>query len=393
MDRTERVLVAMSGGVDSSVAACLLHEQGYDVVGVFMRLGAHEPDPQTCEATPIESPPPTARPESNSTGVRGLSLPVRAATGEASDRQRGCCSAADATDARIVAGKLGIPFYALNFEEDFGRLKQYFADEYAAARTPNPCVMCNQWLKFGRLIDYTDAVGAKLVATGHFARIDTTGARPRLFRAKDATKDQSYVLFGVEPNILRRTRFPLGDMSKGEVREAARRFGLAVHDKPESQDICFAPDRDYARVVKKYRPDAFTSGTIRHVDGRILGRHDGLPNFTVGQRRGLRVAVGTPVYVSELDADTGDVVVGPQEAVTSREVEASRVGWLIDAPSTAFRALARIRYNHEAAPALVQPFENDRVRITFDEPQWAVTPGQALVLYDGDEVLGGGWID
>lgn len=397
MNHRERVLVAMSGGVDSSVAACMLHEQGYDVVGVFMRLGAHDPEPQACDAAPVEGGSPatatSATPDSKSGRIRGLSLPVQAATRAAPERQRGCCSAADATDARTVAGKLGISFYALNFEEDFGRLKQYFADEYAAARTPNPCVMCNQWLKFGRLIDYADAVGAARVATGHYARLDTSGPRPRLFRATDAAKDQSYVLFGIDPTILRRTLFPLGEMSKADVRSAARRFGLAVHDKPESQDICFAPDRDYARVVKKYRPDAFTGGTIRHVDGRILGRHDGLPNFTVGQRRGLRVAVGTPVYVSQLDTDTGDVVVGPQESVTSREVKASRVSWLIDAPSTALRALARIRYNHEAAPAIVHPLGHDRVRITFDEPQWAVTPGQALVIYDGDEVLGGGWID
>lgn len=380
MDRKERVLVAMSGGVDSSVAACLLHEQGYDVVGVFMRLGAHEPEPVACDTGSTDS-------------ARTLSLPIRAEAPEAPERQRGCCSAADATDARTVAGKLGIPFYALNFEEDFGRLKKYFADEYAAARTPNPCVMCNQWLKFGRLIDYADAVGARLVATGHFARVETTGPRPRLYRAKDAAKDQSYVLFGVSPDILRRTLFPLGEMSKAQVREAARRFGLAVHDKPESQDICFAPDRDYARVVKKYRPDAFASGAIRHVDGRVLGRHDGLPNFTVGQRRGLRVAVGTPVYVSELDAQTGDVIVGPQESVTAPQAEAARVGWLCVAPTQPFRALVRIRYNHEAAPAVVEPLANDRVRVTFDEPQWAVTPGQALVIYDGDEVLGGGWID
>lgn len=240
MSLKPKVLVAMSGGVDSSVAACLLHEQGYDVVGVFMRLGAADPEPVgACKA-------------GDSTEGR-FSLPIHSPAA-VEPRHRGCCSAADATDARLVAGELGIPFYALNFEEDFSRLKQYFADEYAAARTPNPCVMCNQWLKFGRLIDYANAIDADLIATGHFARVDNSGDQPRLLRARDTAKDQSYVLFGVSSEILRRTLFPLGDLTKAEVRAHARRLGLAVHDKAESQDICFVPDRDYARVVRERGP-------------------------------------------------------------------------------------------------------------------------------------------
>lgn len=411
MNRDYRVLVAMSGGVDSSVAACLLHEQGHDVVGVFMRLGAAEPE--TVEACAAEGGDervlrPAGAPDATS-GVpaakvtsgkpvppdgRGLSLPVRAAMDAVpSDRHRGCCSAIDATDARAVAGRLGIPFYALNFEEDFGRLKRYFADEYAVARTPNPCVMCNQWLKFGRLIEYADAIGADMIATGHYARLAHTGESVRMFRATDAAKDQSYVLFGVDPSILRRTRFPLGELTKSEVRAHARRFDLPVHDKPESQDICFVPDRDYARVVRRLRGDAFTTGVVRHVDGRELARHDGLPNFTIGQRRGLGVAVGEPVYVASLDPQTGEVVVGPQASILSNTAHASRVSWLHGAPTDAFRALVRIRYNHETAPARVEPLPDSQVRVTFDEPQWAVTPGQALVIYDNDEVLGGGWID
>lgn len=364
----------MSGGVDSSVAACLLHEQGYDVVGVFMRLGATDDEPVSAEA-----------PATN--GSSGLSLPIHG------EQHRGCCSASDAGDARFVAGQLGIPFYALNFEEEFGRLKQYFADEYAAARTPNPCVRCNQWLKFGRLMDYAATVKADLIATGHYARINLESGRPRLFRARDDAKDQSYVLFGVAPETLRRTLFPLGDLTKDDVRAIARRWGLSVHDKPESQDICFAPDRDYARVVRRYRQDAFVPGEIRYVDGRLLGRHEGLGHFTVGQRRGLRVAVGHPIYVADLDAETSTVIVGPQESVLFATATASDVCWLQVPPTEPFRAEARIRYNHVATPATVAMQEGGRVEARFDEPQWAVTPGQAMVFYQRDEVLGGGWID
>ena len=366
----------MSGGVDSSVAACLLHEQGYEVIGVFMRLGAAADEPETCSTT----------------GSHEFSLPL--ATPDASpDRHRGCCSAADATDARVVAGKLRIPFYALNFQEDFSRLIDYFADEYAAARTPNPCVRCNTWLKFGRLMEYADAVKADWIATGHYARIEQGADRPRLFSARDARKDQSYVLFGVAAETLRRTLLPLGELNKDEVRAHARRFDLALHDKPESQDICFVPDRDYARVVRQRRPDAITPGEIRHVDGRILGRHDGIAHFTVGQRRGVRVATGSPVYVSQLDAESATVTVAPHDSLLSGVAHASRMQWLCPIPENPFRASVRIRYNHLAAAATVQPLPDDRVEVHFDEPQFAVTPGQAMVIYDGDEVLGGGWID
>lgn len=413
MKNGSRVLVAMSGGVDSSVAACLLHEQGHDVVGVFMRLGAAEPEedaavtggdscsPRPAETLDIASQRQGQTPAATETGGtpvppdgRGLSLPVQAATDTVPhDRHRGCCSAIDATDARAVAGRLGIPFYALNFEEDFGRLKRYFADEYAVARTPNPCVMCNQWLKFGRLIEYADAIGAEYVATGHYARLVHDSETVRVFRAVDASKDQSYVLFGVEPAILRRTLFPLGGLTKAEVRAHARQFDLPVHDKPESQDICFVPDRDYARVVRRLRGDAFTPGVVRHVDGRELARHDGLPNFTIGQRRGLGVAVGEPIYVASMNPQSGEVIVGPQAAILSATAHASRMSWLHGEPTGALRALVRIRYNHEAAPARIEPLPDAHVRVTFDEPQWAITPGQALVIYDDDEVLGGGWID
>lgn len=359
MGLREKVLVAMSGGVDSSVAAGLLVEQGYDVLGVFMRVGA----PET-------------------------------AGGEAAlSRRRGCCSAVDAADARRVAGQLGIPFYALNFENEFGRLIDYFADEYAAARTPNPCVLCNQWLKFGRLRAYADALGAPLIATGHYARLERTNGAARLLRARDLRKDQSYVLFGIEPAARDSALFPLGALLKDEVRAHARRFGFGLHDKPESQDICFVPDRDYASVVQARRSAAFRPGEIRHADGRVLGRHDGLPRFTVGQRHGLRIAVGSPLYVTGLDAGSNTVTVGPREDLLVEGLAASRVLWWIVPPDRPLRAEVRIRYNHAGAAAIVTPLETSRAEVRFDEAQSAVTPGQAVVFYEGDRVLGGGWID
>lgn len=376
----------MSGGVDSSVAACLLKEQGYGVVGVFMRLGAERY--QTVKS-------PAAKPICAS--QTSVSLPIAAESSPTSHptdppRSKGCCSAADAGDARQVAGRLGIPFYALNFEHDFDRLIDYFTEEYANARTPNPCIRCNQWLKFGRLVAYADVVGADLIATGHYARTDLADHRPRLQRARDAKKDQSYVLFGIRPEVLRRTLFPLGELTKGQVRAHARRFGLTIHDKPESQDICFVPDGDYARLVRARRPEAFTQGDIRHVDGRLVGRHEGLPHYTIGQRRGLGVAMGAPVYVARLDAAGGTVVVGPRESVLSGAAWAEGVCWLCEPPGGAIRVEAQIRYHHLAAPAVVRPMERGRARIEFDQPQSAVTPGQAVVFYRGDEVLGGGWL-
>ncbi len=434
----------MSGGVDSSVAACLLHEQGYDVVGVFMRLGSHEHLPAGGDAASIAQAAQNARAADacatdacavdkldtsaeSGRAPRTVPLPVQSAAPRG-DRHRGCCSAEDATDARVVAGKLGVPFYALNFEKDFSKLIDRFADEYAVGRTPNPCVLCNSWLKFGKLRSYADAVGAEYIATGHYARLDWREdgagmARPILRTARHTEKDQSYFLFGVSPRMLRRTLFPLGDLTKEQVRAHARRLGLAVHDKAESQDICFVPDRDYAAVVRARRPEAFVPGEIRHVDGRVLGRHDGLPQFTVGQRRGVRVAEGAPIYVTNLDASTGTLTVGPRESALTGALRASGVHWLIDRPTGPIRALVRVRYNHAAAPATVTihaandgiPSSGDRDRaglgsghgvvsgesaggadtviVRFDEPQWAVAPGQAAVFYDGEVVLGGGWID
>ena len=376
----KKVLVAMSGGVDSSVAACLLREQGYEIVGVFMRLGAeHHVAPDAATACSLDEP-------------KSISLPIATDASRAKG-SKGCCSAADALDARRVAGQLDIPFYALNFERDFGKLVDYFVSEYSIGRTPNPCVRCNQWLKFGRLLEYADVVGADLIATGHYARVSHEGDRARLMRGVYSAKDQSYVLFGIEPDTLGRTLFPLGGMTKDEVREHARRFGLALHDKPESQDICFVPDGDYAKLVRSRTDDGFAPGAIRHVDGRELGQHEGTANYTIGQRRGLRVAVGEPVYVADIDTATNTVTVGPREAVLSSSLRVGEVNWLRPTPDAPVRADVKIRYHHDAAAATITPTADGCVDVEFDEPQLAVTPGQAAVFYDGDEVLGGGWIE
>lgn len=355
----------MSGGVDSSVAACLLREQGYDVTGLFMRTGVAEP--------PIETP-----------AEAGTCAPPR---------HRGCCSAVDAADARSVAGRLGIPFFALNFEDQFDRIIDYFADEYQRGRTPNPCILCNEHLKFGRLAQYGRAVGANFIATGHYARIEHREGRYRLMRAVDLAKDQSYVLFGIGRETLARTLLPVGAMTKAQVREHADRFGLPLSDKPDSQDICFVPDRDYARVVRERRPEAFRPGSIRDQVGQEVGRHDGIPNFTIGQRRGLGVAMGLPVYVTRIDPATDTVTIGTREQLHASQLEAADVRWLEDPPDGPFRADVKIRYAHQPAPAGVEVLASHRVRVHFDTPQSAITPGQAAVFYQRDVVLGGGWIE
>ena len=355
----DAVVVAMSGGVDSSVAAALLAREGYRVVGLFMRLGAEPVEADACEPS----------------------------------RHQGCCSAADAADARRVAGQLGIGFYALNFRDEFDRIIDYFADEYAAGRTPNPCIVCNQTLKFGRLLAYADAVGARYVATGHYARIGTRDGQPVLRRGVDADKDQSYALFGIDRHVLPRVRFPVGAMTKNAVRAAAHEMGLPVHAKPDSTEICFVPDRDYARVVRQRRPEAFRPGEVRDHTGKVVGSHDGLPQFTIGQRRGLGIALGKPVYVTQIDPAANTVTLGPREKLARRGLLAGQVNWLVDPPTAPFRAAARIRYQHRPAEATVEPLAGDRIRVLFDAPQPAVTPGQAVVLYDNDIVLGGAWID
>jgi tRNA-specific 2-thiouridylase len=353
-----RVLLAMSGGVDSSVAAVLLKEQGHDVVGLFMRTGVHQPDePEECDTR---------------------------ATGK-----KGCCSALDAGDARRVADRLDIPFYSIDFEEDFGRIIDYFADEYLAGRTPNPCVMCNTWLKFGRLWEFARTVGADTVATGHYARSEGG----RLLTGLDPDKDQSYVLFGMQRDTLPHVLFPIGGYRKPEIRAIARQAGLNVAAKPDSVEICFVPGGDHAAVVRARRPGVGTAGEIVDTAGHVLAAHDGYERFTVGQRKGLGFAAGAPRYVLEIIPETRQVVVGERDRLLARGLSASRVNWLIDPPAGPLNCAAKIRYRHTAAPATVIPTDDGGALVRFVEPQAAVTPGQAVVFYQSEQVLGGGWIE
>lgn len=371
MSRNGKVIVAMSGGVDSSVAACLLKEQGYECVGVFMRVGVRQEEPDESCSTEADGQP-------------GRRL------------RHGCCSVADAIDARAIAGKLGIRFYALNFERDFGRIIDYFVDEYGRARTPNPCVMCNIELKFGKLLRYADLMDAEFVATGHYARVLWRDRRAYLARSRNRAKDQSYVLFGIRREDLPRCLFPLGQIAdKREVRRVAAELGLGVHDKPDSQEICFVPSNDYKQLLRERRPETVRPGEIRDSTGHVLGRHDGVASFTIGQRRGLGIATGKPIYVTRLDVVSNAVTVGPGEELLSQALIADQINWLTDPPPVGGSEPAeiKIRYMHTPAPGTIHVLAGNNVEATFDRPQPAVTPGQAAVFYgDDDIVLGGGWI-
>ena len=373
MNARRKILIAMSGGVDSSVAAALLRDAGHDVVGVFMRMGVHA--------------------EEAGDGIAG-------STGsDGSAGSRSCCSAADAADARVVARRLGIPFYVLNFADAFAGLIDQFVAEYNAGRTPNPCVRCNSELKFGRLFAYADLIGADAVATGHYARVMSTPAGPRLARGLDADKDQSYVLFAVAAAMLSRIVLPLGEWTKSAVRDRATRLGLPVADKPDSQEICFVPDDDYARLVRERSPGAFRPGAILDESGRVLGEHPGHQHFTIGQRRGLGVAMGRPMYVRAIDPTANTVTLAPAESLGRSDLTCSQVNWLdgaarVGAERAEIPARVKIRYKAEPAAAAIRAIDADRVAVRFAEPAWAVTPGQAAVFYDdAGVVLGGGWID
>ena len=409
---SKRVVLAMSGGVDSSAAAVLLQQQGYEVIGLFMRSGATDDSHETVCRTSLTADLPILNPKAH---------------------KQGCCSATDAADARRVADSLDIPFHALNFQDAFGRIKDYFADEYLAGRTPNPCVMCNNWLKFGKLWDFAQSVGADHIASGHYARIASDGVgslfpsgcatvdanstpnispsmeiespnarrsekdsrplpRPVLTRGRDLSKDQSYVLFGINKAILDRVIFPVGDFEKTEIRELARQTGLRVADKPDSQEICFIPDNDYVGFLDRYRGPQETAGEIVDTEGNVLGKHDGFQQFTVGQRKGLGLAFGTPRYVVAVEPTTRRVVIGMRDDLMEPMLEADRLNWLVDDIPARFACHAQIRSQHPAAAAEVEVLDEDRVRVYFAEPQFGIAPGQAVVLYDGDRVLGGGWI-
>jgi tRNA-specific 2-thiouridylase len=352
-----RVVLAMSGGVDSSAAAFLLRQQGHDVIGLFMR-----------------------------TGVEG-------AADSRADHKKGCCSAIDAGDARRVADRLDIPFYALDFSSEFGSLIDYFADEYLSGRTPNPCVVCNSRLKFGRLWAYARQLEADFISTGHYAQIIRRDGAVELHRAVDPDKDQSYVLFGLRREVLPHVLFPVGGHRKDEVRALARQAGLGVADKPDSVEICFVPDGDHAALVRQRRPGRATAGRFVDTAGRVLGEHDGIERFTIGQRKGLGVSAPARRYVLQIVPGNNDVVLGEREDLLAPGLLAAEVNWLEEMPAAPLCCLAKVRYRHQPAAATVIPLPKGRVRVEFAEPQPAVAPGQAVVFYDGTRVLGGGWIE
>jgi tRNA-specific 2-thiouridylase len=355
----QRVVLAMSGGVDSSVAALLLKEQGYDVIGLFMRTG----------------------------------VAAEESEGQRDNHKKGCCSSLDARDARRVADLLGIPFYVLDFAEDFRRIMDYFTEEYLQGRTPNPCVMCNNWLKFGKLWSYGRQLEADFIATGHYAQIAAGSDGPQLRRAVDPAKDQTYVLFGLRKQLLTRLLFPIGGYAKEEIRILARKAGLPVFGKPDSQEICFIPTGNHADFIRQQRPGLVTAGKIVDQSGTLVGTHDGFDQFTVGQRKGLRVAAGSRRYVLQILPQEGTVIVGPREACLRPGLVAERSNWLIEPPVEPLPCAVKIAYRSPTVPATVQALPEQCVEVRFAEPQMGVAPGQAAVFYDGDRVLGGGWID
>src|ERR1041385_1326296 len=378
----QTIAVAMSGGVDSSTVAAMLRAEGHNVVGLTMQLWNQR----------------------RLAGREGMPEQV----------QGRCCSIDDVYDARRVAEELGIPYYVVNHEERFERdVVRPFIDEYLSGRTPIPCSLCNNHLKFDQLLITARQIGADLLATGHYARCEFDAERNRwlLRRAADGSKDQTYFLFGLTQPQLSRTLFPLGHMNKPQVRELAREHHLALAEKPDSQEICFVPGGDYKRFIDAYLaeqgeqlPD--TSGELVTTDGKVLGHHEGIHNFTVGQRKGLGVATGSPLYVININGAEGKVTVGGNDDLLSRTLVARDVNWIaIDdlqeeiargpqPPSAAhgLRVRAKIRHRNEPAAAVLEPAANGEVRVTFDEPQRAITPGQAVVFYNGDVVVGGGWI-
>src|SRR5215475_2047529 len=369
MPSAQTIAVAMSGGVDSSTVAAMLRAEGHTVVGLTMQLWNQR----------------------RLAGREGMPEQV----------QGRCCSIDDVYDARRVAEDIGIPYYVVNHEDRFERdVVRPFVEEYLSGRTPIPCSLCNNHLKFDQLLTVAQQIGAEQVATGHYARVEFDEQRGRwlLRRPTDTTKDQTYFLFGLTQEQLSRTLFPLGGMTKPEVRELARKHALVIAEKPDSQEICFVPGGDYKNFIDAYLADQGetlpdTAGELVTTNGEVIGEHAGIHNFTVGQRKGLGVATGSPLYVIQIKGDARQVVVGGDEHLYSRTLRARRTNLIsVDELHEPMRVTVKIRHRHEPAAAMIERSGEDEILVRFDEPQRAITPGQAAVFYDGDVVVGGGWI-
>ncbi len=358
MKNTKKVVVGMSGGVDSSVAAYLLKEQGYDVIGVTMQIWQDE---------------------------------ERAVEEE----NGGCCGLSAVDDARRVAAALDIPYYVMNFKKEFKEnVIDYFIDEYLHGRTPNPCIACNRYVKWESLLKRSMDIGADYIATGHYARIEKLpNGRYSLKRSATLAKDQTYALYNLTQEQLARTLMPVGEYSKDEVRQMAEKINLRVANKPDSQDICFVPDGDYAGFIERTLDAELPTGNFVTLDGKVLGKHKGITHYTVGQRKGLGLALGYPAFVIEIRPETNEVVIGTNEDSMSNYVRANKLNFMsIPDLTEPMRVFAKIRYNHKGAWCTIEKTGEDEILCTFEEPQRAITPGQAVVFYDGDYVLGGGTI-
>ncbi|WP_343250314.1 tRNA 2-thiouridine(34) synthase MnmA [Diplocloster hominis] len=359
MDR-KKVVVGMSGGVDSSVAAYLLKEQGYEVIGVTMQIWQEEDR-------------------------------------DIQEENGGCCGLSAVDDARRVAQSLGIPYYVMNFRSEFQKhVIDYFAEEYTRGRTPNPCIACNRYVKWESLLKRSLDIGADYIATGHYARITRLpNGRYAICRSATAAKDQTYALYNLTQQQLAHTLMPVGEYTKEEIRDIAQKIGLRVAAKPDSQEICFVPDQDYAGFIEEYTGTKFPPGNFVTKDGEIIGRHAGIIHYTVGQRKGLGIAMGHPVFVTEIRPETNEVVIGESGDVFSATLTADHLNFM-SVPGMEngeeLEVTGKIRYSHKGAPCRIKKTDDDRIRCTFADPQRAITPGQAVVFYDGDCVLGGGTI-